>query len=66
MFQSLNLPEKFKQGKLLAYKLLCILMLRRHDLPLHKDYLVHFYYALHHGFMANDQVFLYTYLFSLH
>ncbi|XP_054712928.1 LOW QUALITY PROTEIN: ral GTPase-activating protein subunit alpha-1-like [Uloborus diversus] len=55
LFQALSLPEKYKQGKLLAYKLLCILMLRRHDLPISKDHLVHFYHALHYGLMANDQ-----------
>ncbi|KFM77896.1 Ral GTPase-activating protein subunit alpha-2, partial [Stegodyphus mimosarum] len=55
LFQALSLPENYKQGKLLAYQLLCMLILRRHDLPLQKDYLVQFYYALHYGLMSNDQ-----------
>ncbi|XP_042904592.1 ral GTPase-activating protein subunit alpha-1 [Parasteatoda tepidariorum] len=55
LFEALNLPEKYKQGKLTAFKLLCILMVRRHDIPLANEYLAHFYYSLHYGLMANDQ-----------
>ncbi|KAF8789181.1 Ral GTPase-activating protein subunit alpha-1 like protein [Argiope bruennichi] len=55
LFEALNLPDKYKEGKLLAFKLLCILIVRRHDIPLPKEYIAHFYYALHYGLMANDQ-----------
>ncbi|GFS68356.1 hypothetical protein NPIL_633392 [Nephila pilipes] len=55
LFEALNLPEKYKDGKLLAFKLLCLLIVRRHDISLLKEYIAHFYYALHYGLMANDQ-----------
>ncbi|CAL1264601.1 unnamed protein product [Larinioides sclopetarius] len=55
LFEALNLPDKYKEGKLLAFKLLCILIVRRHDISLPKEYIAHFYYAVHYGLMANDQ-----------
>ncbi|KAG8192293.1 hypothetical protein JTE90_002117 [Oedothorax gibbosus] len=56
LFEALNLPDQYKEGKLLAFQLLCKLIVRRHDISLLKDYIAHFYYALHYGLMANDQV----------
>ncbi|GIY68478.1 hypothetical protein CDAR_112172 [Caerostris darwini] len=55
LFEALNLPDKYKEGKLLAFKLLCMLIVRRHDILLLREYTAHFYYALHYGLMANDQ-----------
>ncbi|XP_076305803.1 ral GTPase-activating protein subunit alpha-1 isoform X2 [Tachypleus tridentatus] len=55
LFETIHLPEQYHQGRLLAYRLLCALTVRRHDLPLPQDYLVKFYQTLHQGLISTEQ-----------
>jgi len=54
--QALTLPEKYKQGRLLAGQLLCQCVLRRHDFDLDDALLSRFYAALHAGLVHSDPV----------
>lgn len=54
--QALTLPPPFHRGKTLAYRLLCVMMVRKHDIPPPKDILTHFYRVLHQGLVGQDQV----------
>ncbi|XP_047736141.1 ral GTPase-activating protein subunit alpha-1 [Hyalella azteca] len=53
--KALNLPNAYQRGKLLAYRLLCSMLVRRHDLPPSRDLLTAFYGALHQGLLGQDQ-----------
>lgn len=55
LFEAINLPDEYHQGKILAYKLLCILTLQRQDIPFTRDYLVQFYKTLHYGLVGTNQ-----------
>jgi hypothetical protein len=55
-FQAAYLPQKYKQGRLIAYQLICEMTVRRQDNPLSEDYLRHFYRCLHDGLTNIDQV----------
>ncbi|XP_023240859.1 ral GTPase-activating protein subunit alpha-1-like isoform X3 [Centruroides sculpturatus] len=55
LFQAINLPDEYHQGKILAYKLLCILTLQRQDIPFSRDYLIQFYKTLHYGLVGTNQ-----------
>ncbi|KAG1693961.1 Ral GTPase-activating protein subunit alpha-1 [Nymphon striatum] len=55
LFQALNLDARFQKGKLYAYRLLCTLTVRQHDLPLPQNHIVQFYKVLHHGLVGHDQ-----------
>ena len=55
-FQCLTLSNKYKRGKLLAYQLLCQMMVRHPDLCIPQDLLTKFYHVLHQGLTSNDQV----------
>ena len=50
------LTDKYKQGKLHAYKLICNTMKRRQDVSPNRDFLTHFYNIMHCGLLHNDQV----------
>uniref|UniRef100_A0A8C4PJW8 Ral GTPase activating protein catalytic alpha subunit 1 n=1 Tax=Equus asinus asinus TaxID=83772 RepID=A0A8C4PJW8_EQUAS len=50
--KSLN---KYKQGKLHAYKLICNTMKRRQDVSPNRDFLTHFYNIMHCGLLHIDQ-----------
>lgn len=50
------LTERYKQGKLHAYKLICRIMKRRQDVSPNTDYLTHFYNIMHQGLLHQDQV----------
>lgn len=50
------LTERYKQGKLHAYKLICKIMKRRQDVSPNSDFLTHFYNIMHCGLMHVDQV----------
>lgn len=52
------LPERYKQGKLHAYKLICRIMKRRQDVSPNTDFLTHFYNIMHQGLLHQDQVFV--------
>ncbi|KAM9294425.1 ral GTPase-activating protein subunit alpha-1 [Gastrophryne carolinensis] len=55
LFKATMLPDKYKQGKLHAYKLICKIMRRRQDLSPNQDYLTHFYNIMHCGLLHADQ-----------
>lgn len=50
------LTERYKQGKLHAYKLICRIMKRRQDVSPNADFLTHFYNIMHQGLLHQDQV----------
>lgn len=50
------LTERYKQGKLHAYKLICRIMKRRQDVSPNSDFLTHFYNIMHQGLLHQDQV----------
>ena len=50
----LTLPAAYKQGQLLAYRLLCMTVVQRPDLELTEEQLSRFYLALHHGLVTMD------------
>lgn len=54
--QCLTLPDKYKRGKLLAYQLLCQMVVQRHTVPLPSELVSQFYLALHQGVNSGDQV----------
>ena len=55
-FQGVKLPAEYKKGRLLAYRLLCMSMLRRPDLEIPMQQLTRFYKVLHRGLTHADQV----------
>jgi hypothetical protein len=54
LFNATQLPDKYKGGKLIAYKLLCAIALRRHEIALEKDFLSVFYLTIHQGLISYD------------
>lgn len=54
--QATMLGERYKQGKLHAYKLICKIMKRRQDVSPNSDFLTHFYNIMHCGLLHQDQV----------
>ncbi|XP_065822465.1 ral GTPase-activating protein subunit alpha-1 isoform X7 [Labrus bergylta] len=55
LFKATKLTERYKQGKLHAYKLICRIMKRRQDVSPNTDFLTHFYNIMHQGLMHQDQ-----------
>ncbi|XP_073410314.1 ral GTPase-activating protein subunit alpha-1 isoform X4 [Dendrobates tinctorius] len=55
LFKATMLPDKYKQGKLHAYKLICKIMKRRQDVSPNRDFLTHFYNIMHCGLLHDDQ-----------
>ena len=55
LFECLSLSNKYKRGKLLAYQLLCQMIVQRHDVPLPSEMVSQFYLLLHRGLVSNDQ-----------
>uniref|UniRef100_A0A8D0H107 Ral GTPase activating protein catalytic subunit alpha 1 n=1 Tax=Sphenodon punctatus TaxID=8508 RepID=A0A8D0H107_SPHPU len=55
LFKPTMLSEKYKQGKLHAYKLICNTMKRRQDVSPNRDFLTHFYNIMHCGLLHVDQ-----------
>ncbi|KAM4853739.1 ral GTPase-activating protein subunit alpha-1 isoform 7-T8 [Thomomys bottae] len=55
LFKATMLTDKFKQGKLHAYKLICNTMKRRQDVSPNRDFLTHFYNIMHCGLLHVDQ-----------
>uniref|UniRef100_A0A0P6J5Y9 Ral GTPase-activating protein subunit alpha-2 n=1 Tax=Heterocephalus glaber TaxID=10181 RepID=A0A0P6J5Y9_HETGA len=60
LFKATTLPNKYKEGKLQAYRLICAMMTRRQDVLPNSDFLVHFYLAMHLGLTSEDQDILNT------
>lgn len=56
LLQALTLPASHHKGKVLAYRLLCVMVVRRHDIPPSRDMLTNFYRVLHQGLVGQDQV----------
>ncbi|XP_074146684.1 ral GTPase-activating protein subunit alpha-1 isoform X2 [Sminthopsis crassicaudata] len=55
LFKATMLTDKYKQGKLHAYKLICNTMKRRQDVSPNRDFLTHFYDIMHCGLLHVDQ-----------
>ncbi|XP_040055124.2 ral GTPase-activating protein subunit alpha-1 isoform X10 [Gasterosteus aculeatus] len=55
LFKATMLTERYKQGKLHAYKLICRIMKRRQDVSPNSDFLTHFYNIMHQGLLHHDQ-----------
>ncbi|XP_053376419.1 ral GTPase-activating protein subunit alpha-2-like isoform X3 [Mercenaria mercenaria] len=55
LFECLTLSNKYKRGKLLAYQLLCQMMVRHADVTIPQDLLAQFYQVLHQGLSSQDQ-----------
>ncbi|XP_032548353.1 ral GTPase-activating protein subunit alpha-1 isoform X9 [Chiroxiphia lanceolata] len=55
LFKATMLTDKYKQGKLHAYKLICKTMKRRQDVSPNRDFLTHFYNIMHCGLLHIDQ-----------
>ncbi|XP_053331623.1 ral GTPase-activating protein subunit alpha-1 isoform X3 [Spea bombifrons] len=55
LFKATMLPDKYKQGKLHAYKLICKIMKRRQDVSPNRDFLTHFFNIMHCGLLHTDQ-----------
>nr|XP_028576500.1 ral GTPase-activating protein subunit alpha-1 isoform X18 [Podarcis muralis] len=55
LFKATMLSDKYKQGKLHAYKLICNTMKRRQDVSPNRDFLTHFYNIMHCGLLHVDQ-----------
>ncbi|XP_015205821.2 ral GTPase-activating protein subunit alpha-1 isoform X7 [Lepisosteus oculatus] len=55
LFKATMLTERYKQGKLHAYKLICKIMKRRQDVSPNCDFLTHFYNIMHCGLLHVDQ-----------
>ncbi|XP_074642711.1 ral GTPase-activating protein subunit alpha-1-like [Tubulanus polymorphus] len=55
VFKAQTMPDKFKEGKLLAFRLLCIMTVRRHEVMLPMEHLSQFYQLLHYGLVNSDQ-----------
>ncbi|XP_028993980.1 ral GTPase-activating protein subunit alpha-1 isoform X9 [Betta splendens] len=55
LFKATMLTERYKQGKLHAYKLICGIMKRRQDVSPNTDFLTHFYNIMHQGLLHQDQ-----------
>ena len=56
LFQATQLPKEYKEGKLLAYKLLCIIALHRGERELNRDFLILFYLTIKHALSTLDLV----------
>lgn len=56
LLEATHLPERFKESRLTAYKLLCLLTIRRHDIEIPPQYYSAFYEALYRGLMSSDNL----------
>jgi hypothetical protein len=64
LFKATQLPNEYKAGKLLAYKLLCIITIRRNETEPSKEFLSLFYLTLRQGLITYDMVIIVV-LFSM-
>ncbi|XP_065832591.1 ral GTPase-activating protein subunit alpha-2-like [Oscarella lobularis] len=58
VFQAVTMPEEFKAGRLIAFKLMCNMFVRRHDHLPSFQLLNHFYRLMHVGLTTIDKDFL--------
>lgn len=54
LLEATRLPKEFKESCLTAYKLLCLMSIRRHDVELPQQYYIAFYETLHRGMNSTD------------
>lgn len=54
LLEATHLPRQFKESRLLAYKLLCMMTIRRHDVELPQQHYIAFYEAVYRGLMCPD------------
>lgn len=54
LLEATNLPHQFQKSRVAAYKLLCLVSIRRHDIELPQLYYAAFYEALHRGLTSSD------------
>ncbi|OTF79895.1 hypothetical protein BLA29_007888 [Euroglyphus maynei] len=65
LFRATTLPQEYKSGRLLAYKLLCMIAMYRSEQELSKEFLTLFYLALKRAILSYDMVFSKLILFDL-
>lgn len=56
LLEATLLPNEYRESRLLAYKLLCFINIRRHDKELSPQYYSAFYEALYRGLNSSDPV----------
>ncbi|XP_075587715.1 ral GTPase-activating protein subunit alpha-1 isoform X1 [Dermatophagoides farinae] len=54
LFRATTLPQEYKSGRLLAYKLLCMIAMYRSEQELSKEFLILFYLALKRAILSYD------------
>lgn len=54
LLEATHKPRQFNESRLTAYKLLCLMSIRRHDIELPQKYYAAFYEALHRGLTSPD------------
>lgn len=54
LLEATHLPRQFKESRLTAYSLICLMSIRRHDIELPQQYYAAFYEALHRGLTGSD------------
>lgn len=54
LLEATHLPKEYQQSRLTAYKLLCLLTIRRHDIEPPPNYFSAFYEALYRGLNSSD------------
>lgn len=54
ILEATHLPRQFKESRLTAYKLLCLMSIRRHDIELPQQYYSAFFEALNRGLNSPD------------
>lgn len=54
LLEATHLPKQYKESRLSAYKLLCLMSIRRHDIELPQQYWISFYEALQRGLSSPD------------
>lgn len=54
LLEATHLPRNFQESRLIAYKLLCMMFIRRHDAELSHQLYSAFYEAIHRGLASSD------------
>ncbi|RWS02609.1 ral GTPase-activating protein subunit alpha-1-like isoform X2 [Dinothrombium tinctorium] len=54
LLRTVQLSNDYKLGKLIAYKYICLMLTRRHEISLLPDFLTCFYRTLHQAFISYD------------
>lgn len=54
-FQAMSSESGHKQGRVLAYKLMCMMTMKNHGLLPSLDHMIHFFRLIHNGLTGSDQ-----------